>query len=144
MVEDLSSDNGSSVPAEDAAAAVSTKSSTENISPAGEVFSSLYSRLRQRQQANQPQQHQQQQQSQGLAPHHDGDFLFDQKIESVKAALLCGGVGAASRLLAVGAAAVTPAAVREALAAPEPVASAVVFGLASGFVQGALFGLAYR
>lgn len=143
MVEDLPSFDGLSAQAEENTAvsiAASTKPSTENnpTSPGGQAFSNLYSRLRPRQQPNQ-----RQQQPQGPA-HHDGDFLFDQKIESVKAALLCGGVGAASRLLAIGAAAVAPSVVREALAAPEPVASAVVFGLASGFVQGALFGLTYR
>ena len=76
--------------------------------------------------------------------HYDGDFLMEQKLESAKAAILCGGVGAASRLLAVGVGAAVPPLLREALATPEPVASAVLFGLAAGFVQGALFGLTYR
>lgn len=81
---------------------------------------------------------------QAPARHHDGDFLFVQKLESVKAAFLCGGVGAASRLLAVGAGAVLPPILRDALASPEPAASGVLFGVAAGFAQGALFGLTYR
>lgn len=76
--------------------------------------------------------------------HYDGDFLMEQKLESAKAAFLCGGVGAASRLLAVGVGAAAPPFLRDALATPEPAASAVLFGLAAGFVQGALFGLTYR
>eukprot|EP00752_Nemacystus_decipiens_P005347 g4848.t1 len=77
--------------------------------------------------------------------HHDSDFLFEQKLESVRAALLCGAVGAASRLLAVGAGAFVPGAfLRELLATPEPAAASVLFGLAAGFAQGALFGLTYR
>ncbi|CAN0415263.1 unnamed protein product [Ectocarpus fasciculatus] len=77
--------------------------------------------------------------------HHDSDFLFEQKLESVRAAVLCGSVGAASRLLAVGAGALLPGALlREALAAPEPAGSSLLFGLAAGFAQGALFGLTYR
>ncbi|CAN0550484.1 unnamed protein product, partial [Ectocarpus sp. 12 AP-2014] len=40
--------------------------------------------------------------------HHDSDFLFEQKLESVRAAVLCGSVGATSRLLAVGAGALLP------------------------------------
>ena len=67
-----------------------------------------------------------------------------QKLESVKAAVLCGGVGAASRLLAVGAGVVAPPFMRDALAMPQPDTSALLFGLASGSVQGALFGLTYR
>lgn len=80
----------------------------------------------------------------GTATHHNEDFLFKQKLESVKAAVLCGGVGAVARLLAVGAGAVAPALVRDALGAPDAAASSVLFGLASGFAQGALFGLTYR
>ncbi|CAM9774513.1 unnamed protein product, partial [Laminaria digitata] len=76
--------------------------------------------------------------------HYDGDFLMEQKIESAKAAILCGGIGAASRLLAVGVGAVVPSFLRDALAMPEPAASGVLFGLAAGFAQGALFGLTYR
>lgn len=77
--------------------------------------------------------------------HHDSDFLFEQKLESVRAALLCGAVGAASRLLAVGAGVFIPGAfLRDLLGAPEPAAASVLFGLAAGFAQGALFGLTYR
>ncbi|CAM9377852.1 unnamed protein product [Ectocarpus sp. 13 AM-2016] len=77
--------------------------------------------------------------------HHDSDFLFEQKLESVRAAVLCGSVGATSRLLAVGAGALLPGGLlREALAAPEPAGSSLLFGLAAGFAQGALFGLTYR
>ncbi len=77
--------------------------------------------------------------------HHDSDFLFEQKLESVRAALLCGAVGAASRLLAVGAGALIPGAfLRDLLATPEPAAGSLLFALAAGFSQGALFGLTYR
>lgn len=76
--------------------------------------------------------------------HHNEDFLFEQKVESVKAALLCGGVGSVTRLLAVGAGALAPDFLRDALGTPEPVASSLLFCLASGFAQGALFGLTYR
>ena len=77
--------------------------------------------------------------------HHDSDFLFEQKLESVRAALLCGAIGASSRLLAVGAGALIPGTfLRELLATPEPAAASVLFGLAAGFAQGALFGLTYR
>lgn len=76
--------------------------------------------------------------------HYDGDFLFEQKLESVKAAFLCGAIGASSRLLAVGAGALSPPPLRDVLATPDPAAAAVLFGLASGFAQGALFGLTYR
>lgn len=77
--------------------------------------------------------------------HHDSDFLFEQKLESVRAALLCGAVGAASRLLAVGGGAFLPGTfLRELAATPEPAAASVLFGLAAGFAQGALFGLTYR
>ena len=69
---------------------------------------------------------------------------MEQKLESTKAAILCGGIGAALRLLAVGVGAAAPPFLRDALATPEPAASAVLFGLAAGFAQGALFGLTYR
>lgn len=77
--------------------------------------------------------------------HHDSDFLFEQKLESIRAALLCGSVGAASRLLAVGAGALIPGAfLRDWLATPEPTVGSLLFALAAGFSQGALFGLTYR
>lgn len=75
---------------------------------------------------------------------YSADFLFKQRLESAKAALLCGGVGAASRLIAVGAGAVAPAFLVDILALPESDASALLLGIASGFAQGALFGLTYR
>lgn len=72
------------------------------------------------------------------------EFMFNQRIESAKAAVLCGAAGSASRLLAVGASVLTPSILRDALAAPDPTASTLLFCLAIGFVQGALFGLTYR
>lgn len=58
---------------------------------------------------------------------------------------MCGAVGSASRLLGVGAGALIPVGVlRDLVAAPEPAASSLLFCLAAGFVQGALFGLTYR
>ncbi|CAM9177272.1 unnamed protein product, partial [Scytosiphon promiscuus] len=77
--------------------------------------------------------------------HHDSDFLFQQKLESVRAALLCGGVGAACRLLAVGGGAIVPGTfLRAVVATPEPTPASVLFCVAAGFAQGALFGLTYR
>lgn len=77
-------------------------------------------------------------------PPRGSSFLFEQRIESAKGAILCGVAASGSRLLAVGVGTLVPPVLRETLAVPEPAASALLFCLASGFVQGALFGLTYR
>lgn len=74
----------------------------------------------------------------------DESMSFKQRIESVKAAVLCGGIGSTLRLLAVGTSAIIPSSLREVLATPDPTPPILLFCLASGFVQGALFGLTYR
>ncbi|CAM9298283.1 unnamed protein product, partial [Choristocarpus tenellus] len=71
---------------------------------------------------------------------------FEQKIESIKAAVLCGSVGSVSRLLAVGIGTLplVPPPLMEVLGVPEPGIAALLFCLGAGALDGALFGLTYR